>query len=351
MTHTRYLFAIAISMVFSAGCDLKKSADEMKDTSNEIKTHSEHLAKRTDDLEAELVKKEASVTMDQYLDIVFFEGPYSTMDRAQSEPDQTTAAGKAVQSMLFQYWKGDYNEDLQFLDARVSLTAKAFFPRLIKHIPRDFKVDVFKPDYSWTGVAALGAFMDEMDPRYEKVLRDKGMPHLSFYEIVMEALRGRMTLERKELLPAATARILQYAQEAEYMVQLRHNYLPMLVVCRMTDFQEREILWNQDLGRLWVRLMGIEGKIEDKAPESILEWKLYLELALKTRNDLRAMGITPKINGTLAGIVQGLNFNQAKWINMDPAALSREDLLRREFAKVYNDVVFDALTLQHEAQK
>jgi hypothetical protein len=47
----------------------------------------------------------------------------------------------------------------------------------------------------------------------------------------------------------------------------------------------------------------------------------------------------------MAGILQGLNFNQQKWIAMDPAKISPEDNLRRDFAKVYNEVILDNLIL------
>lgn len=350
MTKAQGIVAVVILTVLATGCDIQKKTDKMLDTSDEILDNSKHLSKRTDDLEAELVKKEASVTMDEYLDVVFGENSKAQSGMALTESDQAVAAGKAIQSMLFQYWKGDYNEDIQFLDARVSLVAKSFFPRLIKHVPRDFNVDVLIPSMSYTGVGALGAMMDEMDPRYESVLRKLNMPPLSFYEIVMEALRGRMTLERKELLPVGSQRILEYADEAMYMVQVRHNFLPLLALCRMTDFQDRSFLWNKDLGRLGVRIFGIDGDLSKKSPAAIMEWKRYLELALKTRKDLRAMGVKPQINGMMAGIFQGLNFGQAKWISMDPAKLSPEDNLRREFALVYRDLVMDNLVSQSEPQ-
>jgi hypothetical protein len=339
MKSARALLTGVAMIAIASGCEIKKTADEMKKSTNEILENSRHLAKRTDDLEAELTKKESHDMLFFHLDMVFGEGEFKDAQDKNTDPDQIVAAGAAVQSMLFQYWKGDYNEDLQFLDARYSLVAQAFFPRLIKHIPRDFNVDVMIPDRSYKGVAALGSMLDEMDHRYAQALRNNNLTNLSFYDVIIEALRGRDLITRTERLPIASQRILEYADEAKYLLQLRHNYLPMIVICRMTQFQD----WN-DMHRLWVRFMGFQGKIEEKTPAALAEWTKYLRLALQTRKDLRAMGIEPEYNGMLNGIVQSLNFDQARWINMDPAALSAEDKVRRDFAVAYNQVVLEALT-------
>lgn len=49
----------------------------------------------------------------------------------------------------------------------------------------------------------------------------------------------------------------------------------------------------------------------------------------------------------LNGLVVALNFDQATWINLDPAKLTPEDKLRRDFAILYNKVVLDTMLIRN----
>src|SRR5690606_13653238 len=105
------------------------------------------------------------------------------------------------------------------------------------------------------------------------------------------ALKQRDRFTREEILPQAVAKVLQWKQEAIYLLQLRHNYLPVLVVSRMTDIQD-----EGGLGRLW-RLgkswIGVRQQVDLDGfdPEELREWTLWLERATETREFLAALNI------------------------------------------------------------
>jgi hypothetical protein len=250
----RYLCALTVAALFAGGCSLTKTADEMKASTNRIKDMSDHLSKRTDDLESELTFKETSYMMTINMQWLFGEADApADVVRAEpgAEPDLLYYAGVTIKAMWFQFWKNDFNEDMNALDERLALGAEILFTRAITHTPHDAKVDVLNPDRSYKGIASLGAKLDFTRPEFARVTRAAGLGDLTFYDVVVEALKNRGQMERHERFPQAAAKILQYEREATYMLQLRHNYLPLMVVARMTDLSDRG-----DLARVWMVFKG-----------------------------------------------------------------------------------------------
>ncbi|HMN67946.1 MAG TPA: hypothetical protein PKC28_05345 [Bdellovibrionales bacterium] len=323
---------LLIAFVALTSCGLKESAEEMKRTSNEIKDHSNHLAVRTDDLERELSKKESHDMLMKQFNVLFGE--------AESAPPPKdnlayllTAAGTAIESMLFQYWKGDFNEDVAILDMRFRLAAEAFFGRVTDHIPYDFSAAlcaVCRPDNDYLAVAALGAYLDKLDDNYERSLRERKLPRLSFYDVIVEALRNRESGERVEILPRTAAMVLQWRREATALLQLRHNILPMMALGRITDLQDRGFF-----GQAWMWLFGQTVSLDKGDREMLKEATVWLRKAEQTRADLRAMGIEPVYNSQFRDLIAGVDFGQAE-ILASGAKVSKE---ARDFAETFARVL------------
>jgi hypothetical protein len=333
-------------MFVLSACSLKDTADQMKDTSDQIKDESKHLSKRTDDLEAQLVKKESFAQVIEKLQMLFGEAPMANSREARMNPesDMLDYAGFIVEAMHFQFWKGDYNEDINELDLRFKLSAEVLLVKCLKHIPRDFAVDVMMPNRSYKAIASLGAKLDRMTDRYGAVLKARNMPTLSLYQVVIDALRNRKSVERRELLPKASAVILQYRPEAIYMLQLRHNYIPMMVLGRMTDIQDRG-----NGGRLlmrlgWTSAVKIDLNKAEVGPEELKEWTAWLQAAADTRRDLRAMGITPLYNSMFTGIESQIDFGQKALLALPPSGQSELVKLQVAFARAYTAVVAESQT-------
>ena len=305
----------------------------MISATGELKDYSKHLSKRTDDLENELVGKESPAVQMDKLDQLFGEGQYANAGAA-SEPDLLKYAGVSVQAMLFQYWKGDYNESISVLDRRFAMSMEIMLVSSTKHIPRTFNVNVFKPDSSYKAIASLGAKLDEMRSEYSDNLTLRGLENLSLYDLMIQALQDRGQLERTELLPRAAAMVLQWKQEAIYIMQLRHNYLPMVVLGRMTDIQDRG-----DFSRLWGSLAGISVDLSQTDPEQIKLWTKWLNDSLDTRQKLQAMGIQPEYNSMFRNILGNVDFGQRQLMAEPLERLSPLQLLQRKFAEAYYKVL------------
>ncbi len=320
-------------------CSIAKDASETRDTTKQMKETTDHVSKRTDDLETELTTKESYAIMTLNLDNLFSRLLLSNYDgELNAESDMLLYAGATIYSMLFQYWKGDYNENLAELDQRFKLSEEILIVRSLKHIPRDFKVNVLRPDPSYKAIASLGVKLGQMSNRYSDALSRYGLSKMSLYDVVMLALKDRGQLLRTEQLPEAVAMVLKYRQEFQYMIQLRHNYIPMVVMTRMSDFQDQS-----ELGRLKSFAYGqsLDLGIDDARgknsvdEEQLKEWTQWLNEALETRQALRDMGIAPEYNKVFKGVVAGVDFGQKKLLAMPLDSMTPRQKLFRNFAEAY----------------
>ncbi len=220
------------------------------------------------------------------------------------------------------------------------------FTRLNKYIPRDFSVDVMMPDRAYKGLGSFAARMEQMQPTYVEALKKRGLPqNLSLYEMLALALKDRDLPDQIGLLPKTKAKILQWKQEAIYLLQIRHNYLPMLVLARMTDIQDRG-----DFRRALMAIRGQAVELDSADPskavsyEQLREWTYWLNQAVETRARLRALGIEPKYNKVMGTMLRAPNFGQDALLAPTPVGQPAVAMTPRrkalvDFAKAYRQVV------------
>lgn len=339
-----FLFVYVMTAVLLSACSLEKNTKEMKGQTDQIARQSTLLAKRTQDMERELVNQSLLISK-QNLDDLFGISPINPNYNVNYEPDMLGDAKTTILSMPFQMWKGDYADDLAELDHRLDLALELMFDKSTAHIPRDFKVNVglLKIDRSYKAVASLGAKLSVMDPTYVKALAAHGYPNLSLYDVIVMALKNRNQPARTELLPHACAQVLNWMQEAIYMLQLRQNYIPLLVMGRMTSFQDQG-----DIHRAFDVKTGKLQKVDLNtfAPQQLTTWIEWLEMARQTRQDLKDMGIEPQYNTTLAAFLKSTDFNQKEIAGMTDQEISAQGAdrveilqIQRHFAQLFTQIV------------
>lgn len=332
--------SILCAALFVCGCGLKrtadnmeKSTDELKENSRYLKRDSELLGRRTVDLEQELTFKESSFMMITNLRYLFGEDelPKTAEALPTRDPDLPFYAGVVIKSMWFQFWKGDYEENLAALDERYELAAEILFVRATSYTPHFPQIDQTFPDRSWKAIGALGAKLDFMRPEYENAAHAAGLADPSFYALIVSALKVRSEIAPQVAFPKAVKKINEFAQVAEYMLQLRHNYLPAMVMSQITDFKD---LGN--LGKAWMKYVsGRKVDLRQFTPAQLREWTLWLNLAAKTREDLQAIGIKPIYTSVLLDFERGVDFGQRGYLAQKRESLSAIDQLRWDFASAY----------------
>jgi hypothetical protein len=347
---TSYVLLMAVSsLIVLSACSLAedtvKTTKEMNETTKDLKDTSNDLKDRTISLESKMTYKESYATMVVHLDRLFQETSANNKGMIDSlwefffgknqEPDLFADAAFTILAMHFQFWEGQIDQDIDELDRRLETGSELLFDRLFKHITRDPKVDVLRPNLSYRALAALGAKMDEVHHRYERGLVRRGLPRMTFYDYVVQALRNRDAFARTEVLPRAAAKILQWEPEAVYLLQLRHNIFPLMVLARLTDFQDRK-----DLMRIWMWWRGQKVDLAKVNPEQLKEWTIWLKKAKQTRKDLREMGIEPEYNSTFNQLLESVDFGQKQIMaKTDPSA---REMIMRDFAAAYISVIQEA---------
>lgn len=334
---------LGICFLIACSCSLKETAEDIRDTSKDIKrqsekidTNSQHLARRADDL----ALKESTEAFEKNITNLF--GESDRYERRNVEPDMVFFAESAVKALLFQMWKGNvYGASL---DRYFELAVDSFFIRLTKHIPRDFVVDTrsytnpinWIPSRSYKGVASLGARLSEVRPEYVEIVGRSDQPVLSLYDLIVLALQNRDAMMRTENLPLSVAKVLQWKQEAIYLLQLRHNYLPMLVLSRMSKFQDMN--WGE-LSRLSFMYNKQEVNIRTMDPEQLKLWIKWLNEALETRRALAEMNIEPEYNRIFLKILSNIEFGQQDILSMSANHPDPRLRLEREFAESFMNIL------------
>ncbi len=348
------LVAAVAVVVGLSGCGVIKDAKEMKATMKELRDTGTHISKRTDDLEREMKFKESSGEFTRYTDRVFGENGQGVESgeshSTNPETEMLKDAESTVRALMFQFWKGDYNEGaVESLDKDAEISTLMFFTRIKKYVPESGDLNLslrnaWIPDRGYKGLASLAARLEQMQDSYSKALAVKGLPaNLSFYEMIMEALRNRDAVVQGGLLPKTKSRILQWKKEAVFTIQLRHNYLPMMVLSRVSDFADRG-----DFRRGWMAFVrDSRFNINDPDPSKSIsnallqETTVWLNNALETRARLRAIGIEPKYNHMFGKILKSVNFNQDKILarQYPTSGDAGRDKLIYDFAAAYQKVV------------
>lgn len=328
--------ALAAALLLNS-CSLKKNMDEMKDSTVHMKEQTDRLAKtsdglahRTNALETELTEKETYAMF--VLNIQKLFGEDDEVGQWNQESSMLLYSGAAVRSLRFQFWKGDGSESLSTLDDRYQEAIKIFFARTVQYIPRDFEVNVLNPSRAFKAVASLGTQLDETRPEYRESLRQAGLSGLSLYDVIIDSLRHRDALARKETLPQTAAMVLQWKQEAIHFLQLRHNYFPMMVLTRITDFPD---LWAFP-GRFMMTLRGRTVDLSKFDVEQLREWTSWLSKAEQTRVDLQSIGVTPVYNHMFLNLVKSVRFtDQKELLAANEAELGPLQKVRSEFVRAY----------------
>ncbi len=331
------------------GCSVFDDLKSMKKNMGELKGKMEsdvgHLAKRADDLEREMAFKESSAMFNYFMELLFGERDREARTATgMPETAMLLYAEGAVRALLFQFWKGDYFEAFENeLDQRFELSMAMVFARINDYIPRDFNISPpavdwselkVYPDRSYKALASFAARMDQVQPTYVKALQRHGLPNLSMYEVLVLALRDRELVSQVSPLPRTKAKILEWKNEAVYLLQLRHNYLPMMVMSRMTDFND---LTN--FQRWWMKWTTKKVDLNSYSPAQLREWTAWLNSARETRQRLREIGIEPKYNKILGEILRSIDFGQEKILTKK--AVTEAEKLQVDFAEAFTAITSD----------
>jgi hypothetical protein len=331
----------------ATGCSLKKSLDEttsatqqMKDSTDGIRRDSDLLAARTDDMNSELTLDASTGKVTDHLNILFGEAPGQY---PANEVGYLKEAGIAINAMWFQYWKGNFNDVSQRLDERFELGADLLLAHVKEHSSLDHPIDKFYPDRNYLGCASIAVELDTVLPQFTESLARAGLGPYSFYDLVVDALASGGSKYYKGSYPLAVTKVLEYKQDAIYLLQLRQNYYSMMVYAELVEFAGHGMF-----ERTPKYFMTQTVDLAPKSNEQLARWTRWLKAAKQTREDLVRIGIQPEYNMTFQKFLRGLDFGQEAILS-EPATTHLDDVgqARRDFAQAFTDLLISTPQYNH----
>lgn len=326
MIRIKFLVILVVAMAASACAkveEMKATTEHMKQTTDKMADTSDHMANRMDQMKT----GSTFFGFEELIQLVFGENenPGATPG-GNNEGRMALYAGAAVRALDFQFWSASRGQTVASLDHDMSESVQSFFLRTTNYIKSTGQVNVWVPDRNFKGLGSLGAMLDETDSKFKKATERAGLGKLNLYELIVRALGQRSDVKAGDPLSKSVETVLKWKHEAVHFLQMRHIYLPMLVVTRMSDFPDRG-----NMSRLWLSLQGQEIDLSKFEDQALREWIKWLDKAQETRQTLTDLGYDLSYNRQILRMQKAFTFKQQNVVGALENSLSSRQLLEREF--------------------
>lgn len=222
-------------VVLVAGCSIKKDMEEtkkttqeMKDISSAIKTSQEYLT---------ILARAGSTgafTIEQFERV-------KSADNLSDKLELTTAY---FAGMEYQYWLG-WGQDTEEL--RESMWAKGiemFFSHIDGLVDDNYPLDGswwslgYKLSDNQEALGIVSVAMSKVSSEQERMTKKFGIKSYSAYDLIKEGLQYKADYEAGNAVPDWAVKVLRNEKTAIYLLQLRHNFYPLIVLSRMTKVED-----------------------------------------------------------------------------------------------------------------
>ena len=226
---------ILVVAIFITGCSIKKDMEDTKRTTEDMKGISQSIK-----------------TSQEYLTILARAGSsgaftveqFERVKRAVKLSDKLELTTAYFAGMEYQYWLG-WGQDTQEL--RESMWAKGiemFFSHIDGLVDDDFPMDgswwslgyKLSDEQETLGIVSVG--MSKVSTEQERMTKKFGIKSYSAYDLIKEGLKYKADYEAGHSVPEWAVKVLRNEKTAIYLLQLRHNFYPLIVLSRMTNVED-----------------------------------------------------------------------------------------------------------------
>jgi|GEM_PF-3085820 hypothetical protein len=328
----KFFLALGVLLTVTA-CSLKDTAENVEHSTKNIEENSKHLSEQSDQIAArteELLRGMRQLQMltllkDSRRELIASEGATLKLQKAMV----------FYAAFEFQKWTGKYTDTPQDLDELYALAVDLFFSSVDDLIPDSLPVDVMSPDNNWKSLASLAATMDFVDYKQKENMEAAGLQPVSIYALITEALKQEAQVNRGASVPRYVMKVLEWKKEALYLLQLRHNYFPAMVLARLTPFEESFSF------QLKQTFWGSSVSVADINYAQLKEWGRWLENGIETQNFLKDLKEPLAFNKNIQRAFAHLKFVS------DAAPLGKELIFIR---KAQNDFLAKVTTYRQAYQ-
>lgn len=257
MKYITILLSLSLAFLMSA-CSVKKDMDHMRESTDEVKEATKEM------------KKMNGVVRDRIEDSYHGGREDVGMNMLRDSFNEVLKGGdKDVVRKLeysyvyfgsfeFQHWQGDFEDTQRRREYLMSKAIELFFAEIDDLIEDSHPVSILNimsdAYQNWLVLSVMSLAMDKIHPNQEFLSEKLGFKKYSVLSMLEEGLARKAEAEAGKPVPEFVRFVLEREQEAIYMLQLRHNFVPLLVLGNMTDFEEglfpklkRFFPWTLDL--------------------------------------------------------------------------------------------------------
>lgn len=295
---------LAFLVVGASGCSLKKDVDQAKSTMNRM----EEKMGRMDETTARL-EKETHQMGTGARDALGLGLATAALERlfAAHEPKQKMAEALLFfASLPFQQWRGEGTDTPQLRDKLLNDSVSLFLNQIQSRVSDSLPVEVRFPSDDWLTLANLSVAMSYLSSTQIQHGEEHHFKPISIYDLLVEALKLKARYEAGEVLPEWVGTILDQEQTAIYLMQLRHNYFPIVMAAKVSRLEEKSLWgylnWNYFRHTSMNKPLEVDlSSMNSKQVAKMMDWLAKIE---RTRTDLMALGQSLHISAYTARLLR-----------------------------------------------
>lgn len=330
---------VALSVLVLAGCSMPDDVKDTRKNSEDLRVEASKLGANAEVLKEETTKMNKGIedvkhygrkgTVDH--DITYF---FKLLEQSGSNTERCMRATQLIRTLEFQQWSGNGDDNVarkEDLDERGMEQFMGFAKSLISgnydvgdkqglYLSREWRDRlsmVNPPDSRWLNVAALAANMHEVDVDQVAAAARLKIPISTIYSMIINGLSLKEAHDRGEKVPKYVETVLRFEPEAKFLLQMRHNFFPVMVLSEFTDI-DKEIFNRNNLMNFPLDLFdrinsvmrtGFKAKLTEsnltRIKKEAVDWGRN---ALDTQKDLEKLGIKLEFNPFAAQVFYNSEF-------------------------------------------
>lgn len=264
------------------GCSVTKDMDQMKSETITLGQRTVHMERRM------------AALFDGAREATYADHTANFLEKIERQPGLHRKVDLAVHltSLFeFQHWDGQFEDTAERRQLLFAKAIESFFEKTedwFKRAPRfgyTFHIEeVLPPNEAWLNLAALSYAIGRNDPTHEFAARQFGFQPRSFLDLIMEGLRLKKNRDEGKQIPQYARYVLQNEGRSIDFLQLRHNFLAMMVLGQLNNFDVNLFSQARMLAFQWVYPFD-QFNVEQRSRH--IEW---LREAEQTRAFLSSIG-------------------------------------------------------------
>lgn len=298
---------IGVAVLGLLGCQAIESMDEMREKTASLEQKTSHVQDRSEDIYVDGREGYFGDKAPQFM---------RNLREHRWIHDKLFDAADYVFAFEFQHWGNHWGDNQAMRDVLIDKGLKAFFVQIFdmfsyaNRTPFGYSFSVnptLPPNNTWKSLGALSYAIGLNDELHVKAAKERGFKALSFYDLITMALRMKYKPQKGETAPYWVKKVYRFEDRAVELLQLRHNFLALMVLGHVDNFDKNPIAQARMRFAYW------EFPFDSFNNEMLEDLITYLRESEQTRDFLRSvMGLKIEWYETMRAVYENAVFVSVK---------------------------------------